>query len=174
MVEALPRCGKFLIFWRWRLIAVKVHRLAKFREGRLNHCRDMTIFEILRWLRFKMCCHSKFHGDPSNTCCVMAVLTVFKMAPICCLRFLKIQTFRPHRSTTYVDAAYCYRPSILVCRLVCLSVTLVSPAKTAAPVEVPFGLRTWVDPRNHVLDGVQIPHGKGQLWGQKRASHCKV
>jgi len=42
---------------------------------------------------------------------------------------------RPHRSTTYVDAAYSYRPSSVVCR----SVTLVSPAKTAAPIELPFG-----------------------------------
>jgi len=24
--------------------------------------------------------------------------------------------FRPHRSTTYVDAAYCYRPCSVVCR----------------------------------------------------------
>ena len=37
------------------------------------------------------------------------------------------------------------------------SVTLVRPAKTAEPIEMPFGLRTWVGPRNHVLDGVQIP-----------------
>jgi len=37
---------------------------------------------------------------------------------------------------------------------VCLSVTLVSPAKTAAPIELPFGLRTWVGPGNHVLDGL--------------------
>ena len=42
--------------------------------------------------------------------------------------------FRPHRSTTYVDAAYCYRPSSVVCRSVCRSVTLVSPAKTDAPI----------------------------------------
>ena len=28
---------------------------------------------------------------------------------------------RPHRSTTYVDAAYCYRPSSVVCLSVCLS-----------------------------------------------------
>jgi len=34
-----------------------------------------------------------------------------------------------------------------------LSVALVSPAKTAAPIEMPFGLRTRVGPRNHVLDG---------------------
>jgi len=32
------------------------------------------------------------------------------------------------------------------------SVTLVSPAKTAAPIEMPFGLRTRVGPRNHVLN----------------------
>jgi len=30
--------------------------------------------------------------------------------------------FRPHRSTTYVYAAYCYRPSSMVCQSVCLSV----------------------------------------------------
>ena len=29
---------------------------------------------------------------------------------------------RPHRSTTYVDAAYCYGPTSVVCRSVCLSV----------------------------------------------------
>jgi len=69
---------------------------------------------------------------------------------------------RPHHSTTYVDAAYCYRPSSMVCRSVCLSVTLVSPPKTAAPIEMPFGLRTRVGPGNHILDGsrIQIPHGK--------------
>jgi len=44
-----------------------------------------------------------------------------------------------------------------------LSVTLVSPAKTAAPIEMPFGFRTRVGPKNHVLDGVHIPHGKGQF-----------
>jgi len=35
--------------------------------------------------------------------------------------------------TTYVDAVYCYRPSV-----VCRSVTLVSSAKTAEPIEMPF------------------------------------
>ena len=29
---------------------------------------------------------------------------------------------RPHRSTTYLDVAYCYRPSSVVCRSVCRSV----------------------------------------------------
>jgi len=39
---------------------------------------------------------------------------------------------------------------------VCLSVTIVSPAKTAEPIEMPFGLWTWVVPWNRVLHGVQI------------------
>jgi len=49
-----------------------------------------------------------------------------------------------------------------------LSVTLVSPAKTAEPIEMPFGLRTRVDPGNHVLDGCPDPHGNGQFWGKGR------
>jgi len=55
------------------------------------------------------------------------------------------------------------------------SVTLVSPAKTAAPIELPFGLRTWMGPGKHVLDGgSRSPHGKGQIFGGEWASHCKV
>jgi len=42
-----------------------------------------------------------------------------------------------------------------------LSVTLVTPAKMAEALEMP--LRTRVGASNHVLDGVQIPHGKGQF-----------
>jgi len=76
--------------------------------------------------------------------------------------------FMPHRSTTYVDAAYCYRPSSVVCRSVCLSVTLVIPAKTAAPIEMPFGLRTQVGPKNHVLDGGPDPTmGRGNFEGER-------
>ena len=71
--------------------------------------------------------------------------------------------FRPHRSTIYVDAAYSYRPSSVVCR----SVTLVSPAKTAALIELPFGLRTWVGLGSHVLDGGPYPpKGRGKFWGR--------
>jgi len=43
------------------------------------------------------------------------------------------------------------------------SITVVSPAKTAKLIKMPFGLRTLVGPGNHVLDGVHIPHGKGQF-----------
>jgi len=48
-----------------------------------------------------------------------------------------------------------------------LSVTLVRPAKMAAPIELPFGLRTWVGPGNHVLDGgPDPPMGRGKFWGR--------
>jgi len=69
---------------------------------------------------------------------------------------------RPNRSTMYVDAAYYYRPSSVVCLSVCLSITLVSPAKTAEPIEKPFALRTRVA-RNHVLDGVPGPLCQGAI-----------
>jgi len=41
--------------------------------------------------------------------------------------------------TTYVDTVYCYRPTSVLCRSVGRFFTLVSPAKTAEPIEMPFG-----------------------------------
>jgi len=34
-------------------------------------------------------------------------------------------------------------------------------------IEMPFGLWVRMVPRNHKLDGVQIPYGKGQFWGEE-------
>jgi len=73
-----------------------------------------------------------------------------------------VYIIRPHRSTVYVDAAYCYRPSNVVCQ----SVTVMSPAKTAEPIEMPFGLWTRVGPRNCVRWGSISHHGKGQFLGE--------
>jgi len=39
-----------------------------------------------------------------------------------------------------------------VCLSVSLSVTVVSPAKRVETIEMLFMLRSWVGPRNHVLD----------------------
>ena len=43
-----------------------------------------------------------------------------------------------------------------------------SPAKTAEPIEMPSGLRTWLGPRDHVLDGVgsDPPIGSGKFRGE--------
>jgi len=63
----------------------------------------------------------------------------------------RLATYRPNAycltyyyvaSQYYVrDAAYAYRLSSVVCRSVCHTS---EPYKTAAPIELPFGLRTWV------------------------------
>jgi len=61
---------------------------------------------------------------------------------------------RPHRSTTYVDVAYCYRRISVVCLSVGVSVCHYREpcAETAEPIEIPFGLWTQMGPRNRVLD----------------------
>jgi len=49
-----------------------------------------------------------------------------------------------------------------------VSVTLVSPAKTTAPIEMPFRLRTRVGPGKHVLDGgPDSPVRRGDFEGGK-------
>jgi len=45
-----------------------------------------------------------------------------------------------------VIAACCYARSSAVSRFVCLLVTFVSPAKMAEPIEMPYGVVTWVSP----------------------------
>jgi len=62
------------------------------------------------------------------------------------LLVLLLPIIRPRRSTTYVDAACCYRPSSVVCRSV---FTLVSRAKMAEQSDLLFGLWTPVGRRNH-------------------------
>ena len=48
---------------------------------------------------------------------------------------------------------------------VCRSVTLVSPAKIAEPIEMLFGFRTLVGPGNNVLDGgPDLPIGNQFSW----------
>jgi len=105
-------------------------------------------------------CHE--HGCPTR---VSFWTPLFATGPL----LIMTSVIRPHGSATYVDAACSYRPSSVVCRSVCLSVTLMSPAKTAAPIELPFGLSTQVGPGNHVLDGgPDPPMGRAILRGKVR------
>ena len=53
----------------------------------------------------------------------------------------------------YADVVYCHRLSSVVCR----SVTVVSPAKMAEPIQMTFGLWAWIEQRNHELDGDPDP-----------------
>jgi len=46
---------------------------------------------------------------------------------------------------------------------------MVSCAKIAAPIEMPLGVKTCVGPRNHVLEGVEIPTGRDIFEGVSAA-----
>jgi len=47
-----------------------------------------------------------------------------------------------------------------------LSVTTISPAKTAETIDMPFGMWTWVGPRDYVLDDEsRSPNGNRHFWG---------
>ena len=50
--------------------------------------------------------------------------------------------------------------------MVCLSVTIVRPAKTAELIEMPFGLWDWMGPRNRVLDEGPDPLSERTVWGK--------
>ena len=58
--------------------------------------------------------------------------------------------------------------SVCVCLCmvsVCEYVTEMNPAKTAEPIEMPFGMWAWVGPSNPLLDGGSgTPQRKGQFW----------
>jgi len=87
----------------------------------------------------------------------------FQFHRIVNMNMMEIFIIRPHRRNTYVDAAYCCRPSSVVCLSVC---HIVRPTKTADPIEMPFGMLSRVDQMSHVLDGVQMPQQKWSLLGE--------
>ena len=70
-----------------------------------------------------------------------------------CLFPLKIV---PHTPYSYALLRRLAQTSV-VCLSLCQSVTLVSPAKTAETIKLPFAFRTRVGPMNHVLHEVQMP-----------------
>jgi len=97
------------------------------------------------------------HGKVMENHCWKRVVTLSTAS------FIKFQA----ASLYFVDAAYYYRQSGVVCRLVGVSVTIMSPAKMVEPTMMLFGLFTRVGSRNRVLDAVQIATVKGQFWGVK-------
>jgi len=83
---------------------------------------------------------------------------------------------RPHRSTTYVDVAYSYRPSSMVCRSVC---HVSEPCKNSWTDRDAIWVVYSGGPKkackyliSSVLDGAQILHAKGQSLGNGHARAC--
>ena len=77
-----------------------------------------------------------------------------------------------HIVVTYIDAVYCYRPSCVVCQSVGRSVTLLSPAEMAEPIEMPFGLRTRLGPRIRFSRGSRSPVRTRNF--EEEAAHFKI
>jgi len=106
----------------------------------------------LIWVLFEISCSLQHWKNFANRSRIDKVIARVRVAPFFGSR------------CTYVDASYWYWLSSVVCRSVCLSVTLVRPAL----IKMPFGLRTRVGPRNHVLDkGPDPPIGMGNFEGGK-------
>ena len=70
----------------------------------------------------------KYFSHSSPSChfilCIFSVSVVVFTSVDCLCDVCEVMTsvvVRPRRSTTYVDVAYCYRPSSVVCHSVCLS-----------------------------------------------------
>jgi len=79
-----------------------------------------------------------------------------------------------HPCCSYPCPAVCCYRSVLtnqVASSVSQSMTLVSPAETAEPIEMPFGLRIRVGPKNH---GVQITPCEGTIFrGKGMTGHAR-
>jgi len=92
-------------------------------------------------------------GSPSHTACSkqnivhMATMLPDRCRPSIIFSALKSLRVLLGRSGLLLPTEY----GLLVCR----SVTLVSPAKTAEAIEMPFGLWNRIGMGFHVLDGVQ-------------------
>ena len=56
----------------------------------------------------------------------------------------------------------------------CLSITVVNPAKTAEPIEMPFGELTRVDPRNNKVDGGSDLLRRMDNFDEGGAAYCKA
>jgi len=82
-----------------------------------------------------------FYGDNNTTATLLGHITVLQ----------------------YVDVAYCYRWSSVVCLSVCWSVMVVSPAETAEPIETPFWVWSLVGPGNRAIDGGPEPTWEGAI-----------
>jgi len=76
--------------------------------------------------------------------------TAMQVVDIRCTTLNKIFCCIPHSYALLHHIA----PSSVVCQSVCQCVTLVSPAKAAETIKLPFAFWTRVGPMNHVLHDV--------------------
>ena len=124
----------------------------------LRPCQPHTIF-IWATCRYWPC-------HISHIAVILFVVRYCSITELAPLLYDDTVIIRPHRSTTYVDASYCYRSSSMVCQSVCLSV-----CHTSAPCKngcTDWGA-VWVEdsgPWEPLISwGSRSPDGKGQYFG---------
>jgi len=159
------------------LISIRRHRCS----GRIPSNWQQAFFPYCFFGIFVLC--HIMHGRPNYLAyfcvfvlwCVIILFNVHLfIVKLVMISFLFI--IRPHRSNTYADAAYCYRPSSVVCPSVGLSLCLPvcrSVCHTSEPCKNGCTNRAavWVHdlggPGNHVLDGGPDPPWEGvNFWGR--------
>jgi len=103
----------------------------------ISHTIALLCYQSLHCTLYNECTHSAHVYNPTcmGTNCKRTKSHTVHLSFLH-RKFVLAWISRPHRTTTFVDAAYCYRPSSMVCR----SVTLVRPAKMAEPIKMPFWL----------------------------------
>jgi len=85
------------------------------------------------------------------------------------VRIINFRIIRPHRSTMYVDTAYSYRPSGVVCRSVC---HISEPCRNGCTSRAAVWVEHLGAPGKPCIRwGYRSPHGKGQIFGGEWASH---
>jgi len=107
--------------------------------------------------------------------CVILPNSIAILPTVAELRRFSLTVFRLHRSTTYIDAAYCYWSNSVVCQSVCRS-----DCHTSEPCKNGCTDRdaVWVEDSGEAKEpcirwGSRSLRGKGQFWGV-RGGYCKV
>jgi len=99
--------------------------------------------------------------------------TVWLISTTCHYKIAQL-IITPYLTAMQMRLFYCYRCSSVVCLSVGRSVILLIRAKMAEPIEMPFGVWTWMCQRNHALVGVsRSPKQMSNFEGRKRSLHGK-
>ena len=139
-------------WWMWIIVAYRrTHKqswLAWFEGWRHLGLSPHSLNELSQWL-----CH-----DDSTINIVVGIS-------------ISTSIIRPHCSTTYIDATYCYTPSSVSVFL--SSVTLVSPAKNGCTDRDAVWVEDSDGPKEPCIRwGPRSPMGRVNIG--ERGAHCKI
>jgi len=105
----------FVIFKTVQKLIRELEKASKRAQDAVNEWQKEKVLRVdhescIQALREKICFNDEVHKRVYCTACCMWVVKLHSVPDLCIIRL--------HRSTTYVDAACCYRLSSMVCRSV--------------------------------------------------------